>query len=66
MVVVLLEPELRRPAITATCPHAFGLSISLASGVLSGFGIMISPAVGAVLISMSTVIVAINAKLLKF
>jgi len=34
--------------------------------VLAGVGIMISPAVGAVLMSMSTVIVAINAKMLKF
>ena len=42
------------------------IAIPLAAGVLSGFGIMISPAVGAVLMSMSTVIVAINAKLLKF
>ena len=42
------------------------IAIPLAAGVLSGFGIMISPAVGAVLMSMSTVIVAINAKMLKF
>ena len=48
----------------ATGYNAF--AIPLAAGVLAGFGIMISPAVGAVLMSMSTVIVAINAKLLKF
>ena len=40
-------------------------AIPLAAGVLSGIGIVISPAVGAVLMSLSTVIVAINAKLLK-
>ena len=48
----------------ATGYNAF--AIPLAAAVLAGFGIMISPAVGAVLMSMSTVIVAINAKLLKF
>jgi Cu2+-exporting ATPase len=37
----------------------------LAAGVLCNQGIVISPAVGAVLISMSTIIVAINAKRLK-
>jgi Cu2+-exporting ATPase len=48
----------------ATGYNAF--AIPLAAGVLASFGIMISPAVGAILMSMSTVIVAINAKLLKF
>jgi Cu2+-exporting ATPase len=48
----------------ATGYNAF--AIPLAAGVLAGFEIMISPAVGAVLMSMSTVIVAINAKMLKF
>ncbi len=41
------------------------VAIPLAAGVLSGIGIVISPAVGAVLMSLSTIIVAINAKLLK-
>ncbi|HZJ86545.1 MAG TPA: HAD-IC family P-type ATPase [Erysipelotrichaceae bacterium] len=41
------------------------VAIPLAAGVLSGVGIIISPAIGAVLMSLSTVIVAINAKLLK-
>ena len=41
------------------------IAIPLAAGVLSGVGIIISPAVGAVLMSLSTIIVAINAKLLK-
>ncbi len=40
-------------------------AIPLAAGVLYGAGILISPAMGAVLMSLSTVIVAINAKLLK-
>lgn len=42
------------------------IAIPLAAGVLSGIGIIISPAVGAILMSLSTIIVAINAKLLKF
>src|SRR6056297_3434022 len=41
------------------------IAIPLAAGVLAGYGIMISPALGAILMSLSTVIVAINAKLLK-
>ena len=40
-------------------------AIPLAAGVLYGYGILLSPAMGAVLMSMSTVIVAINAKTLK-
>ena len=48
----------------ATGYNAF--AIPLAAGVLSSYGIMISPAMGAILMSLSTVIVAFNAKLLKF
>ena len=40
-------------------------AIPLAAGVLAGYGILLSPAVGAVLMSLSTVVVAINAKMLK-
>jgi len=40
-------------------------AIPLAAGVLYGYGIILSPAFGAVLMSLSTVIVAMNAKLLK-
>jgi len=49
--------------IWATGYNAF--AIPLAAGVLFSEGIVLSPAVGAVLMSLSTVIVAINAKLLK-
>ena len=41
------------------------IAIPLAAGVLSKWGIVISPALGAVLMSFSTIIVAVNAKLLK-
>ncbi|MFZ0369032.1 MAG: heavy metal translocating P-type ATPase [Halobacillus sp.] len=40
-------------------------AIPLAAGVLAPIGIVLSPAVGAILMSFSTVVVAINAKLLK-
>jgi P-type Cu2+ transporter len=40
-------------------------AIPLAAGVLFSAGILLSPAMGAVLMSLSTVIVAINAKFLK-
>lgn len=41
------------------------VAIPLAAGVLFGVGVTLTPAMGAVLMSMSTVIVAINARLLK-
>lgn len=41
------------------------VAIPLAAGVLAGWGILLSPAVGAVLMSISTIVVAINAQLLK-
>ncbi|MDX1476434.1 MAG: copper-translocating P-type ATPase [Saprospiraceae bacterium] len=41
------------------------IAIPLAAGVLSPLGFVLSPAIGAVLMSLSTVIVAINAQLLK-
>ena len=41
------------------------VAIPLAAGVLAGQGILLSPAVGAVLMSLSTVIVAVNAQLLR-
>lgn len=47
----------------ATGYNAF--AIPLAAGVLYSYGIVLSPAMGAVLMSLSTVIVAINARFLK-
>jgi len=41
------------------------IAIPLAAGVLAPWGVVLSPAVGAVLMSMSTIIVAINAQLLR-
>ncbi|MEX0686815.1 MAG: copper-translocating P-type ATPase [Balneolales bacterium] len=41
------------------------IAIPLAAGVLFAWGVILSPAIGAVLMSLSTVIVAINARLLK-
>ena len=42
------------------------IAIPLAAGVLYNYGILLSPAAGAVLMSVSTIVVAINAKFLKF
>ena len=47
----------------ATGYNAF--AIPLAAGVLYSYGILLSPAMGAVLMSLSTVIVSINARFLK-
>lgn len=41
------------------------VALPLAAGVLSGMGILLSPAAGAVLMSVSTIVVAINAGMLK-
>ncbi len=41
------------------------LAIPLAAGALAGFGFVLSPAVGAVLMSLSTIIVGANAQLLR-
>ena len=41
------------------------VAIPLAAGVLYNYGVTLSPAVGAVLMSLSTIVVAINAQLLR-
>jgi Cu2+-exporting ATPase len=41
------------------------LAVPLAGGILAPVGVVLSPAVGAVLMSVSTVVVAINAQLLR-
>jgi Cu2+-exporting ATPase len=40
-------------------------AIPLAAGVLANWGILLSPAIGALLMSLSTIIVAINAQSLR-
>jgi len=46
-------------------PGYNAVAIPLATGVLYSCGILLSPAAGAVLTSMSTIIGAVNAKMLK-
>ncbi|MBV7530087.1 copper-translocating P-type ATPase [Chitinophaga sp. sic0106] len=41
------------------------IAMPLAAGILAPWGVILSPAIGAVLMTVSTVVVAINAKLLK-
>lgn len=41
------------------------LAIPLAAGILYNWGFLLSPAVGAVLMSLSTIVCALNAQLLK-
>ncbi len=41
------------------------IAIPLAAGILHSYGIILSPAMGAILMSMSTIVVAINARLLS-
>ena len=40
-------------------------AIPLAAGMLANWGILLSPAVGALLMSVSTIVVALNAQLLR-
>lgn len=56
--------KMEQNILWATGYNAF--AIPLAAGVLAGFGIILSPAVGAILMGASTVIVAINARLLTY
>lgn len=55
--------KMQQNLVWATGYNVF--AIPLAAGVLYGVGIVLSPAVGAVLMSASTVVVAINAQLLR-
>jgi Cu2+-exporting ATPase len=41
------------------------IALPLAAGVLAPVGIVLSPAVGALFMSLSTIIVALNAQLLR-
>jgi Cu2+-exporting ATPase len=41
------------------------VAIPLAAGVLAPWGVVLTPAVGAILMSLSTIVVAINAQLLR-
>ncbi|MEJ5326781.1 MAG: copper-translocating P-type ATPase [Candidatus Bathyarchaeia archaeon] len=41
------------------------VAIPLAAGVLSGYGVVLPPAVGAIIMSMSTVLVALNSQTLR-
>jgi Cu2+-exporting ATPase len=41
------------------------IAIPLAAGVLAGFGVLLSPAIGGAFMSASTIIVAINARTLR-
>jgi Cu2+-exporting ATPase len=65
--VAALSKETRRKTIQnlfwATGYNA--VAIPLAAGVLAWAGVLLSPAAGAVLMSLSTVIVALNAKIMK-
>ena len=41
------------------------ITVPLAAGVLAFAGVVVSPAVGALLMSVSTIVVALNAQLLR-
>jgi Cu2+-exporting ATPase len=41
------------------------ITVPLAAGVLAPVGIILAPAIGAILMSVSTIVVALNAQLLR-
>jgi Cu2+-exporting ATPase len=43
----------------------YAVAIPVAAGVLGPWGVLLSPAIGAMLMSISTLVVAINAQLLR-
>jgi Cu2+-exporting ATPase len=56
-----------RVAAAAPLATAYNaIAIPMAAGVIFGTGLLMTPAVGAGLMSASTIIVAINAQLLRF
>jgi Cu2+-exporting ATPase len=57
------QRKVRQNLVWATGYNA--IAIPVAAGVLISFGILLSPALGALFMSLSTVIVAINAMLLR-
>jgi hypothetical protein len=60
-----IRREQRRRVVHAVTDHGHAFAIPLAAGVLAARGILLPPAFAAVLMSASTVIVAINAQLLR-
>ena len=65
-VVVLSKKTYRKMLQNLTWATAYnGLAIPLAAGVASGSGFILSPAFGAILMSLSTIVVAVNAQLLR-
>ena len=63
--------ELSRAGYRRCCRTSYGrpvynvAAVPLAAGVLSGIGVVLAPAVGAILMSVSTLVVAANAQLLR-
>ena len=61
--VIAQLPQLKCIGVSATGYNI--VAIPLAAGVLAPIGILLSPAIGALFMSLSTVIVAINAQLMR-
>jgi len=59
--------DTRKVAVVGTgqVGSTFGFAIPLAAGVLHRAGVLLSPAMGGVLMFLSTVIVAVNARFLR-
>ena len=61
----ILRGPIPDPFIKGGNTRKVPFTLPLAAGVLAPVGILLSPAVGAIFMSLSTIIVAINAQLLR-
>ena len=60
------DPLVLAPPPVTGCVTGYNIfGVPLAAGLLARWGLVLSPAVGAVLMSARTVIVALNARLLR-
>lgn len=63
-VILLTAAKWTIPATSASAGYNI-VAIPLAAGLLYGYGIVLTPALGAALMSLSTIIVALNSQTLR-
>ncbi len=65
-IIALSKATYRKVVQNLWCAAGYNIiAIPLAAGIFYAFGFILSPAIGAILMSLSTIIVTINTKLLK-
>jgi len=65
-IISLARARYRKMAQNLGCATGYNaIAIPLAAGILYNFGILLSPAIGAIFMSLSTAVVAVNARFLR-